>query len=182
MQDIISNVLSFNINLSEPTWDLFILGFFILGVALYGFALGKSRLVVNMMAIYVAMAIARGLQTIPEVTSQLEIGQLFTLQLTVFTVAFLGCYYLFSRKSPLGRVANTSRKENIIHILVYSIGHVGLILVTVLSFIPQASNAEFSPLTQTIFMSPIAQYIWLLIPIILMIVYPENIKRRSYEE
>lgn len=165
------------VNLEEPTWDLFILLFFVLAVLLYGFSMGKSRLVVNMVAIYVAMVIAQAVERLRVVTVYMPAHKLFMTQIAVFLIAFVGLYYLLGRKSPLERVVRSARKEKLLHIVAYSIAHVGLIVTVILSFIPESIDVHFSSATQIMFLHDYAYIGWIVLPVILMIIFPEKIHR-----
>ncbi len=180
----ISEITEFlsGVNWSEPTWDLFVAAFFVLAVLLYGFSMGKSRLVVNMVAIYIAMAVAQTVPDLSAIGNNLSPQNMFTAQAVVFLIAFVGLYYLLAKKSPLGRVVRTSRKEKWSHVAVYSVVHVGLILSTILSFIPDEEVMPLSQITQTIFTHEIAHFLWVLAPIIIMILLPENIRRSNYDD
>lgn len=169
----IENLL-LNVNLREPTWDLFIVAFYALGVLLYGFSMGKYRLVVNMIAIYCAMAVAKTVPDLAEIGGGFEPQHTFTAQAVVFVFAFVGLYYLLSKRSPLSRVVNSYRKEKWSHVALYSLVHVGLILATILSFVPSDSVIPLSPAVKTIFTHSVAQFIWVISPIILMIILPER--------
>ena len=54
-----SNAQNFlqSINWSNPSWDLMIALVFIVGSFLYGFSLGRDRLIVIMVSIYMALAL-----------------------------------------------------------------------------------------------------------------------------
>ena len=45
------------INLSDPSWDLFILMFFVVGALLYGFTLGRERVIVLIVSMYMGLAV-----------------------------------------------------------------------------------------------------------------------------
>lgn len=177
----LQNILS-GINWNEPTWDLFVAAFFVLAVLLYGFSMGKSRLVVNMVAIYIAMAIAQTVPNLSAIGRNLSPENMFTAQAVVFLIAFVGLYYLLSKKSPLARVVRSTRKEKWSHVAAYSVVHVGLILATILSFIPSDQVVPLSIVTKTIFTHEIAHFLWVVAPIIIMIIFPENIRRSSYDD
>ncbi len=177
----ITNFLS-GINLREPTWDLFVAAFFVLAIMLYGFSMGKSRLVVNMVAIYIAMAIAKTVPNVAALGIGLSDEHMFTAQSVVFLFAFVGLYYLLSKKSPLSRVVRSTRKEKWSHVFIYSVIHVGLILSTILSFIPDDEVVPLSQVTKFAFTHDIAQFAWVLAPVVIMMILPEKNRRSSYED
>ncbi len=168
------------INLQQPTWDVFIVAFYVLAVLLYGLSLGKSRLVVNMVAIYIALVIASAISAVNSTGLFILDGrQMFTLQAVVFLLGFVGLYYLLAKRSPLSRVVHSARKEEWSHVFAYAMVHVGLIVSSILSFIGDTQVVVLSNVTRIIFMNSIAQFVWIILPVVLMIVLPERVRRES---
>lgn len=173
--DIISLVSS--IDFTNPTWDLFVVLFFIIGAFLYGFSLGRDRIIVILVSIYMSLAV---INTIPLINgdASVSVGDVFAFKLTGFFVLFLFLFFLFARSGLLRTIAVGDNSGRWHHILIFSILHVGLIISIAMSFLPPEYLDNFAPQTQQIFVSEIGQFIWIIAPIFFMAV----IKRDGEEK
>lgn len=161
---------------ASPSWDLFILIFFVVAVFIYGFSLGRNRIVVILIAIYMALAVV---STAPFIDSWVasamntDIGQVFAFKLGLFLVVFALLFFLFSRSTLLRSVSGEERHGAWWQIPIFSVLHIGLLLSIALSFLPVSAITELSPFTQEIFTSDIGKFIWITLPIGAMIILPE---------
>lgn len=165
------------LNLATPSWDLFILIFFIVAVFIYGFSLGRNRIVVILIAIYMALAVVN---TAPFLNSWIDkalaiknIGQVFAFRLGLFLIVFAILFFLFSRSSLLRSVSGEERHGAFWQVPIFSILHIGLLLSIALSFLPAESLLALAPITREVFASDIGRFIWITAPIGAMIILPE---------
>lgn len=155
-----------SINWGVPSWDLFILLFFIVSVFVYGFALGRERILVVLVSIYIGFAVAAHLPYINENVSQkFGFGPVFVMRLVVFLVVMVALFFLFSRMNLFNGLGG---KTNLPVVAVFSILHVGLFVCILLSFIPLTVLGQLSSVTKTIFTSEIGRFLWLIAPILAM--------------
>lgn len=164
-------------NLGAPSWDMFILIFFVVAVFIYGFALGRNRIVVILIAIYMALAVVN---TAPFLNKWMEealkfnnIGQIFLVKLGMFLVVFALLFFLFSRSRLLLSVSSDQQHSGWWQIPIFSVLHIGLLLSITLSFLPPDSLLQLSSLTREIFTSDIGKFVWITAPIAAMIILPE---------
>jgi hypothetical protein len=152
-----------NINWSVPTWDLFILLFFITAGILYGFTLGRARVLFILMSLYIGLAVASNLPFITEKTSQrFGLGSVSALRIIVFAACVVGLFILFTR---LGALSSFSGQTSIFHIILFSFLHVGLLISIILSFLPETAVVSLAPLTKNVFTSDMGKFLWILAPI-----------------
>lgn len=156
-----------NIDFTNPTWDLFVVLFFIVGAFLYGFSLGRDRIVVILVSIYMSLAV---INTIPLINGEasIAVGDIFAFKLTSFFVIFLILFFLFARSGLIRTIAVGDNSGRWHHILIFSILHVGLIISIAMSFLPPEYLNNFSQETQQIFVSDVGQFVWIIAPIIVM--------------
>lgn len=164
-------------NLATPSWDMFILIFFIVAVFIYGFSLGRNRIVVILIAIYMALAVVN---TAPFLNKWIEgamkfgnLGQIFAVKLGLFLVIFALLFFLFSRSRLLLSVSSDQQHSGWWQIPIFSILHIGLLLSIALSFLPPDSLLPLSAFTREIFTSDIGKFVWITAPIAAMIILPE---------
>lgn len=157
------------INWSVPTWDLFIIFIFVIASFLYGLSLGRSRLIVILVSVYISLALAHYFPYANYNLAELEVGRLFALKITAFLGLVLITFFFLSR-SALSSVFKPSRDYDgtWFQILVFSFLHVGLLVSVILSFLPENSLAYFAPATRRVFSTESARFIWMLMPLIFM--------------
>jgi hypothetical protein len=157
------------LDVNSPSWDLFIFLFFIVAVFVYGFTLGRSRIMVLLISTYMAIALAR---TAPELlsTNTVTVGSspFFIVQITAFIAAMLLIFFFLSNSALRRAFSATDVQGKIWQIIGFSIAHAGLLVATVLSFVPAAERAGLLGATQALFASDQALFLWTLGPIILM--------------
>ena len=153
------------INWSFPTWDMFIYIFFLSSIILYGFILGRDRILIILFSIYIALAVSSNLPYInDEIAKKFGFGPVFVMKLFVFAAIVAGLYILFSK---IGLLSTFSETAGVFHVALFSILHIGLIISVILSFVPQEALG-LSDFTKNVFVSDIARFTWILAPLIAM--------------
>ena len=149
------------------SWDwLMVLVF--LGVALvYGLSMGRNRLVIVMLGVYFSFLITRAIPWKQLTFLGLKEAPESTTQIFIFLALVLGFYFLIPH-SALRHAMRLGGKGRGAwwQILILSILQIGLILAMVIVFLPVKVTAELSPLAQIIFVGPLAQFLWILLPIL----------------
>lgn len=176
MSSFLGSVTNFvhSINWTSPTWDLFIWIFFIVASFLYGVSLGRDRIIVIMVGLYMALAIVGNTPFLRTITAQVDV-QGFGAKFTVFVGSFVIFFFLLSRSALSDALSRANpRNGNWLQVSIYSVLHVGLLISIVLSFLPLTSIALLAPMTQQVFLSDIGRFVWLIAPIVAMIVLQNN--------
>lgn len=153
------------LNIDNPTWDLFLVGFFIVGALLYGLSLGKDRIIAIMVSIYMALAVVT---VLPDFVLNIKVNESYTLQITAFLSVFIILFFLLSRQAVLNALTPTSQGRWW-QTLIFSFLHVGLLVSVTMSFLPEQMLSKFSSLTQYLFTDEWTKFGWIVTPIIVMI-------------
>ncbi len=153
------------VDLNNPSWDLFLVGFFVVGALLYGVSLGKDRIISIMVSIYMALAVVAAL---PDFVLNIKVNENYTLQITAFIAIFVVLFFLLSRQAVLNSLAPSTHGKWW-QVLLFSILHVGLLVSVTLSFMPPEMVNKFSGFTQYIFTNEWTRFGWIIAPIIAMI-------------
>ncbi len=165
------------VNWASPSWDIFIVLFFILAVFLYGVSLGRDRVVVILVSVYMALALVGTLPGLSEFYAS-DVGTNFLAQVSVFVAFFIVLYVLLSRSVFANTFASVASGKWW-QVFLFSIFHVGLLISSVLSFLPASVISHLAPLTQTVFATETARFAWLVTPIVsLIFVKAESDKKR----
>ncbi len=164
----ISEQLSQIFNLTNPTWDLFVVLFFAVSALLYGMSLGRDRIIVILVSIYMALGVVNSL---PDFVLNITINENFAFQIGAFISIFIVLFFMISRSALLRTIGAGGKRGGLISTIIFSILHVGLLLSIALSFFPPEFMNRFAPLTQTIFTHEWAVFGWITAPILAMIVF-----------
>lgn len=158
-----------NVNWSHPTWDLFIVLFFIVAGFLYGLSLGRDRVIVILISVYMALAVVNSAPFIGNFQADVGINQFFVFRMSAFVVVFIVLFFLMSRSALLATVASSDTQGAWWQVLLFSFLHVGLLISITLSFLPPSAATHLAPLTQKIFVQDIGRFIWIVAPIAAMV-------------
>jgi hypothetical protein len=165
------------LNLTTPSWDLFILIFFVIAVFIYGFSLGRNRIVVILVAIYMALAVVNTAPFIngwaSEAIKVSGFAEPFAIKIGLFAVIFALLFFLFSRSTLLRHVTGMEHAGAWWQVPIFSILHIGLLLSIAMSFVPREFLLQLAPMTREVFTSDIGKFVWITAPIAAMIILPE---------
>lgn len=163
------------LNLAHPTWDVFVLLFFTFAVLLYGLTLGRDRIILTLIAIYISLAVVN---TAPYLSSFRNNGSEFALRMALFVGAFIILFFSLARSAFLRSIGSpaTGRWWQVV---LWSFLHVGLLTSVMLSFLPNSALSYFAPLTKTVFTGNFGKFFWLVAPIIVMVFIGEERKRNN---
>jgi hypothetical protein len=159
-----------NVDWTTPSWDLFIVLFFIIAAFIYGLSLGRDRVIAILVSVYMALAVVNTAPFIGNYDTEIGVTDLFVLKLSTFVGVLVLLFFLLSRSALLATVANSDSRGSWWQVLLFSFLHVGLIISIVLSLLPDSFTSGLSPLTQSIFTSEISTFIWVIAPIVAMVV------------
>jgi hypothetical protein len=158
-----------NINWAAPTWDLFIVIFFIITVFLYGMSLGRDRIIVILVSIYMALAVISNAPFLGAFGgADIKVGNYFAFQVTTFLGLFVLLFFLLSR-SALMHTFGKLHSGSWWQVLIFSVFHVGLLVSITLSFLPAEAVGHLAPVTRNLFASETAKFLWIIAPITGMI-------------
>ncbi len=154
-------------NWAAPSWDLFIILFFVLAAFIYGLSLGRDRIIVILVSIYIALAIVNSAPYVKDFANQIKVD-FFTFKATAFLGLFVLLFFMFSRSALLRTLGAGGSAGRWWQVIIFSFLHVGLLVSITLSFLPAEATNFLMPLTRTLFVSQQAQFIWMLAPLLAM--------------
>lgn len=167
MRDI-NNLL--NLNWAAPSWDMFIVLFFLATAFLYGFSLGRDRIIVIMVSLYMALAVVNYAPFIKSLSAEVNIATpLFAFKISAFLGVFIILFLLLSRSAILHSMASGSAPGKWWQILLFSVLHAGLLISVVLSFLPIDTLNYLTPATREIFANEFGRFLWVILPIVAMV-------------
>lgn len=160
-----------HINWAQPTWDLFIVLFFVVAAFLYGVSLGRDRIIVILVSLYMALAVVNTAPYLDvlEKSSQEILSKIFVFKITGFLGVFIVLFFLLSHSALLRTIAASDERGPWWQVMLFSFLHVGLLISVTLSFLPPEAVGKLAPLTQRIFTEELSRFLWVAAPIVAMI-------------
>jgi hypothetical protein len=156
---------------SSPSWDLFIILFFVVFSMLYGVSLGRDRILSIIIAIYMALAVVHTVPAFSGIAGEqlsVSVGSTFAFRVTLFLGTLLLIFFFLSR-SALSWTLGGQDTGPLWQVVLYSILHVGLLISVTLSFLPTQTIGLFAPITRSLFLSETGRMVWVVLPIIAMV-------------
>jgi len=162
--------MAHGLNWHNPTWDLFILAVWAIASILYAFTAGRGRVINILMSVYIAKLMVDEAPFLSHaITSKLPSSLLAMQQLAVFVIVFL-ILFMFLGRYAFRTSADGRQAGAILFGLIFSFLQIGLLINTILGYLPTAVQQNFQPLIQTLFIKDPAGFIWLIAPLAFLIV------------
>ncbi len=155
-----------NFNPANPTWDLFIILFFVIAAFLYGITLGRARVVVQIVASYMTIAVLAAAPFLRNVQTKTPFNHT-VFYLISFLVVFALLSFLLSRSAFHKHLADG--KGSWADVFVLSVVQVGLITSVTLSSLSEGALSHLSYPTRMVFTGQPGAFIWVLLPIIALV-------------
>jgi hypothetical protein len=156
-------------NWHNPTWDVFILGAWVLASVFYAFAAGRGRVVNILISIYIAkLLVLQAPFLTGGIAGKLPEGLAALQGLVAFGAIFLVLFLLLGRY-VFKTSADHRQISSMLFGLLFSFLQIGLLINIVLNYLPQELQNNFSPLIQAIFIQQYASFVWLVLPVIYLI-------------
>lgn len=163
-----------NLGFTGLGWQFLIPVVLALAIFIYGLSLGKNRLLGLLLATYLALVIIRA---VPWSLFRIE-NPSFGLQIVVL-LALVFFIFIFLPGSSLGDGLGLTYKKvktSWIWLFVFAILQIGLFTSVILSFLPSDNLTNIPELVKKIFTASQAQFIWLALPLLVMILYRKKKK------
>ncbi len=162
--------MAHNFNWHTPSWDLFILVAWALGSVLYAFTAGRGRIINILLSIYIAKLLVSEAPFLSHaITGHLPSSMLSLQQLATFVIVFL-ILFMFLGRYAFRTSADGRQMGAMLFGLVFSVLQIGLLINTILTYLPVATQETFQPLIQILFIHNPAGFIWLIAPLAFLII------------
>jgi len=161
------------VNWAAPSWDLFIVLFFVVAVFLYGMSLGRDRIIITLVGIYMALAVVQNAPFLKGLQADVAVGDFFAFRVSTFLGVFVVLFFMLSRSALLRTFGNLASGKWW-QVLLFSIFHVGLLISTIISYLPGDAINNLAPLTRQVFSGEMARFAWVTAPILAMMLIREE--------
>lgn len=166
-------------NWHSPSWDLFILLFWLVASVLYGFAAGRGRILTILVSTYMAQLLVLKAPFLSQAFSgKINIASGSLQQLAAFAVLFL-VFFVFLGRYAFKTSADGRQLSSLAFSLIFALLQVGLVIDIVIGYLPEQVQNTFSPLIQFIFLNPYSGFVWLALPVVFLILLGRFVSERT---
>lgn len=162
------------VNWSAPTWDIFILLFFAIAALLYGLSLGRDRVIVILISMYMALAIVTNTPLLLALDGPLHFSTNPVLKVVFFLGTFILLFILVTRSSLLRTVGAVKVPGSWWQTILFSLFQVGLLISITLNLLPKEVTQGLSSFTKELFLSDNGRSAWMALPVLIMIFAPRQ--------
>lgn len=156
-------------NWHSPSWDLFILLFWIVGSVLFAFAAGRGRMLTILVSTYMAQLLVIQAPFFSKIAGErFNVAGSTLAELAAFVVLFL-IFFIFLSRYAFKSSLDGRQIISLPFVLIFTFLQVGLLINIILNYLPDQVQNAFSPLIQLLFLHPNSGFIWLLLPVIFLI-------------
>ena len=156
-------------NWHSPSWDLFILLFWVVASVLFAFSAGRGRMLTILVSTYMAELLVIKAPFFSDLVSQkLNVNTSSLAGLAAFVVLFL-VFFIFLNRYAFRTSVDGRQIYTLPFALVFSILQVGLLINVIIAYLPEHVQNSLSPLIQFVFLHQNAGFIWLLLPVVFLI-------------
>ena len=148
--------------LSNPTWDIIAILFFVAVGFFYGISAGKERLVAVLFAIYTSELLFENVTFVDFFVGGRGVLDVFLFRASAFIILVALLSFLFIRTIFPNR---WHASHSWWQIFLLSFLAVGLFVSALFRLFPNVTLFEFSPLVQLLFASPGSFFWWLILPL-----------------
>ena len=169
--------LSENLNLGPTT--LFV-GLALVFLILYGLSLGKTKALISLLGIYVALAFDAAFPYLEQLHGFVGITEeIYTTRIVVFMLMYLLTFAILNKSFASKRL--TLKDSSIISVSVISLTQIGLLIAVITNIIPDEIIEKMPEYLSAYFASKEALFFWIIIPI-LMLIFMRKSKRKNAVE
>ena len=163
----------------SPSWDLFILLFWLVASVIYAFSAGRGRILTILVSVYMSQLLVKEMPFLANaVSSNLNVATGTLQQLIAFVVLFI-VLFIFLGRYAFKSSADGRQFSALGFGLVFSVLQIGLLINIIANYLPEHVQYSFSPLVQFVFLHPNASFVWLLLPVVFLIVLGRYISERN---
>jgi hypothetical protein len=137
MSGIITSILFYLTSLGRAfnQSSMLIVAFGAFVIFVIGFTLGRSRILVSMLSVYVAYFIEMNLPYFDFIKNAVGSAQSYLIHIGLFLVFFIAVFYIMNRSILKNRV--TLKDSSIISIILLSVVNAGLLVSVLASYLPK---------------------------------------------
>lgn len=160
----------------EPT-TLFV-GLVLVFLILYGLSLGRTKALISLLSIYVALAFDATFPYLGRVHEALGVTEdIYTTRIVVFMTVYLLTFAILNKSFARGRF--TLKESSIISVSVISLAQIGLLVAVITNIIPDEILEKMPEYLSAYFSTKEALFFWMIVPILALIFIRSGKRKNS---
>ncbi len=165
------------LNLGPTT--LFV-GLVLVFMLLYGLSLGKTKTLISLLGIYVALAFDATFPYLEQLHGFVGItGEIYTTRIVVFMFVYLLVFAVLN--NSFARTRFTMKESSIISVGVISLSQIGLLIAVITNIIPDEIIEKMPEYLSAYFATKEALFVWIVIPIFMLIFLRKSKRKNAVE-
>ncbi len=160
--------------LTNTTWDILVIFFFVSAGFFYGLSAGKTKLLSVLFSLYISILLFNKFPYLNIITEGRDVFQIFLIKTGLFLALIIILWILFSRSVFKG----TRNTERVWQIFILSFLEVGLFTSAIFQLLPAKELFTFSPVVELLFASEKTFFWWLVLPLVSLLFIISKRKKR----
>jgi len=155
-------------------------GLILVFLILYGLSLGRTKALVSLLGIYVALAFDAAfpyLEQLHELVSLTK--EIYTTRVILFMLVYLAVFAILNNSFAKGRL--TLKESSIISVGVISLTQIGLLIAVITNIIPEDIIDKMPGYLSAYFATKTALFYWIIVPIIVLIFLKKGKRKNSVD-
>ncbi|OGN03687.1 MAG: hypothetical protein A2655_04010 [Candidatus Yanofskybacteria bacterium RIFCSPHIGHO2_01_FULL_43_42] len=184
MNDILSVIMGFDFSklskgLNLSPMSLFV-GLILVFLIIYGLSLGRTKALISLLGIYVALAFDAAFPYLGQLHDALPIEvEIYAIRLTVFMLMYLLTFAILNKSFASKRLA--LKDSSIISVSVISLTQIGLLMAVITNIIPDEIIEKMPEYLSAYFSTKEALFFWIVIPILLLVFMRKGKRKNSVD-
>lgn len=172
MDDILSVVRGFDFseltqNFNLEPMSLFV-GLILVFMILYGLSLGRTKALISLLSVYVALAFDAVFPYLKQLHSLISVStEIYVVRLIVFLLVYLIVFAILNQSFARSRL--TLKDSSIISVGIISLVQIGLLVAVITNIIPNEVIEKMPDYLSAYFANKIVLFFWVVIPIAILI-------------
>ncbi len=155
-------------------------GLILVFMVLYGLSLGRTKALISLLGIYVALAFDAAFPYLEKLHGWVGLTEeIYTTRIVVFTLVYLIVFAILNNSFAKGRL--TLKETSIISVGVISLAQIGLLVAVITNIIPDKVVDNMPEYLSAYFASKEALFYWIIIPVLLLIFIRKGKRKKSVD-
>ena len=147
---------------------------------LYGLSLGKTKALISLLGIYVALAFDAAFPYLEQLHDLVGLTEeIYTTRIIVFMLVYLLTFAILN--NSFARARFTMKESSIVSVAVISLAQIGLLIAVITNIIPDEIIEKMPEYLSAYFSTKEALFFWIVVPIIILIFLRKGKRKNSID-
>lgn len=153
-------------------------GLFLVFLVLYGLSLGRTKALISLLGIYVALAFDAAFPYLQQLHDMIGVTkEIYTTRVVLLLIVYLLVFTILNKSFANKRL--TLNDSSIISVSVISLAQIGLLIAVITNIIPDEIINNLPKYLSAYFATKEALFFWIIIPIIILLFLKKSKRKYS---